>query len=159
VLSVTVNGMRQTSATGNRTAGFVLAALLEAGYRPLLPFGDGHPYDIAFDDDGRLLRVQCKTGRLIKGAVCFPTAIWCRGNKYRSYRGDVDYFGVYCPDARQVYLVPVADVPDRCASLRVDPPRNGQAKGVRWANDNVFWPENQLRGPLASPSDPSGAVR
>ena len=72
MLSVTVNGMRQTSATGNRTAGFVLAALLEAGYRPLLPFGDGHPYDIAFDDDGRLLRVQCKTGRLIKGAVCFP---------------------------------------------------------------------------------------
>jgi PD-(D/E)XK endonuclease len=54
---------------GNRTAGIVLAPLLQAGKRPLLPFGDGYPYDIAFDDGGRLMRVQCKTGSLIKGAM------------------------------------------------------------------------------------------
>src|SRR5580704_16771418 len=64
----TIENMRDTSAIGNRTAGIVLAALLQAGQRPLLPFGDGHPYDIAFDDGGRLMRVQCKTGKLIKGA-------------------------------------------------------------------------------------------
>jgi hypothetical protein len=115
--------------------GIVLAALLRAGHRPLLPFGDGHPYDIALDTDGQLMRVQCKTGRLIKGAVYFPTSIWCRDKKWRSYRGDVDYFGVYCPDTKQVYLVPAADVPDRAASPRVSPPANGQAKGIRWAID------------------------
>lgn len=131
----TLDHVRKTSAIGNLTTGIVLAALLETGHRPLLPFGDGHPYDIALDSDGRLMRVQCKTGRLIKGAVCFPTSIWCRGNKYRSYRGDIDYFGVYCPDTKQVYLVPVGDVPDRSASLRVDPPANSQTKGIRWAID------------------------
>jgi hypothetical protein len=86
------------------------------------------------------VRVQCKTGRLAKGAISFPTAIWCRGNKYRSYSGDVDCFGVYCSGTGQVYLVPVADVPDRSASLRFDPPRNRQSKGVRWAKDYAIWP-------------------
>jgi hypothetical protein len=130
-----MESVRGTSAIGNQTMGIVLAALLRTGHQPLLPFGDGHPYDIALDNGGKLVRVQCKTGRLIKGAVYFPTSIWCRGNRYRSYRGDVDYFGVYCPETRQVYLVPAADVPDRGASLRVDPPGNGQAKGIRWAID------------------------
>jgi hypothetical protein len=32
---------------GNRTAGIVLAALLQAGQLPLLPFGDGYPYGLA----------------------------------------------------------------------------------------------------------------
>jgi hypothetical protein len=67
-------------------------------------------------------------GRLVKGAVCFPTSIWCRNGKYRSYRDDIDYFGVYCPDTQQVYLVPVNDVPDRGANLRVEAPRNNQGK-------------------------------
>ena len=64
-----IDNVRNTSEIGNRTEGIVLAALLQAGYRPLLPFGDGHPYDIAFDDGGKLSRAQCKTGRLIRGAV------------------------------------------------------------------------------------------
>jgi hypothetical protein len=63
--------------------------------------------------------LRCYTSALVKGAVVFPTAIMCRNNMYRSYRGDVDYFGVYCPGTAQVYLVPIADVPDRAANLRV----------------------------------------
>jgi hypothetical protein len=79
--------MRDTSAIGNRTAGIVLAALLQAGQSPLLPFGEGH-----------------------------------------------------CADTQQVYLVPVDDVADRGANLRVDAPRNNQVKGVRWAKDCVIQP-------------------
>ena len=85
--------------------GVVLSALLQAGHRPLLPFGDGYPYDLAFDQNGELRRVQCKTGRMMNGAVYFPTSIWCRDNKWRPYRDDVDYFGVYCPDAGTVCRV------------------------------------------------------
>ena len=29
------------------------------------------------------------------------------------YRGEADLFGVYCPDTREVYLVPVNDAPER----------------------------------------------
>lgn len=132
--------MRDTSSIGNKTEAMVLAALVQVGYEPLIPFGGGHPYDIALDDGGKLTRIQCKTGRLLKeGVVYFPTAIWCRNLSYRSYRGDVDFFGVYCADTGQVYLVPIADVPERGASLRVVPPRNGQTRGVRWAKDYVIW--------------------
>ena len=138
--------MRDTSGIGNKTEAIVLAALVHAGYKPLVPFGGGHPYDIALDDGGKLTRVQCKTGRLLKGAVFFPTAIWCRNLSYRSYQGDVDLFGVYCPDTSQVYLVPIDDVPDKGASLRVVPPRNGQARGIRWAKDYVIWPKPAVTG-------------
>jgi hypothetical protein len=133
--------MRDTSSVGNKTEAVVLAALVHAGFSPLLPFGSGQPYDIALDYRGKLLRVQCKTGRLVKdGVVFFPTAIWCRNMSYRSYHGDVDLFGVYCPGTEEVYLVPIADVPAKGASLRVAPPRNGQTRGIRWAADYVIWP-------------------
>jgi PD-(D/E)XK endonuclease len=81
-----------------------------------------------------------QAGRLLKeGVVFFPTASWCRNLSYRSYRGDVDLFGVYCAGTGQVYLVPIADVPEKAAYLRVEPPKNGQTRGVRWAKDYVIW--------------------
>jgi PD-(D/E)XK endonuclease len=43
---------------------------------------------------------------------------------------------VYCPDTDAVYLVPIKDVgPRTSAYLRVEPAKNNQAKGVRWAAD------------------------
>jgi len=35
-------------------------------------------------------------------------------------------------------LVPITDVPDRGACVRVKPTKNSQAKGVRWAKDYVL---------------------
>jgi hypothetical protein len=146
--------MRDTSSIGNTSEAIVLAALVHAGYSALLPFGGGHPYDIAFDVGDRLLRVQCKTGRLLKeGVVFFPTASWCRNMSYRSYRGDVDLFGVYCAATEQVYLVPIEDVPDKGAYLRFAPTKNGQTRGIRWAKDYVIWPApaaDSSTGPVAS---------
>lgn len=135
-----LRGVRDTTGIGNLTEGMVLAALLRAGHKPLLPFGGGHPYDLAFDHDGELKRVQCKTGRYLadRGVVAFSTAIWTRAGDYRSYKGDVDYFGVYCPDTQEVYLVPIGDVPDRGAHLRIAAPKNQQYRGMRWAEDYVL---------------------
>ena len=45
---------------------------------------------------------------------------------------------MHCPDTDAVYLVPIADVPDRGACLRVEPTKNNQAKGVRWAKDYML---------------------
>ena len=128
--------VRDTSAIGNQTLGVVLSTLLQAGLRPLLPFGDGHPYDLAVDQDGQLRRVQCKTGRLVRGAVVFATTRYT-GGKHRTYQEhEIDYFGVYCPGTDAVYLVPIADVgPHTSAYLRVEAARNNQTKGVRWAVD------------------------
>jgi PD-(D/E)XK endonuclease len=120
---------------GNQTTGQVLAGLLRQGRSVLLPFGDGHRYDLAFDEGGRLVRVQCKTGRVRAGAVRFSTASKDRasGTLRRHYRGDVDFFGVYCPTNRKVYLVPVDQVGDVEAHLRLVPALNAQSVGVRVA--------------------------
>jgi hypothetical protein len=65
------------------------------------------------------------------------------GRKHRTYHEhEIDYFGVYCPDTDGVYLVPMEDVgPHTSAYLRVEPARNNQTKGVRWAVDYEVMPK------------------
>lgn len=126
--------MKNTTAVGDRSEGAVLAALLKAEMTVLLPFGGGQRYDLVFEDKGVFRRVQCKTGRVESGAVVFSTCSWGRGSKRLSYGGQCDLFGVYCPSLDKVYLVPVGDVPERGGSLRIDPARNGQQSGVRYAS-------------------------
>lgn len=125
---------------GNTTEGKVLAALADAGYQILLPFGSGCRYDLAFDDHGTIKRVQCKTGQLLKnrGAVFFRTAKQYPGGRFVPYTADADYFGVYCPQTHEVYLVPVSDVPEGSANLRINAPINNQEKRIRWAKSYVI---------------------
>lgn len=98
----------------------------------LLPFGEQRRYDLAYEEKGRLVKVQCKTGLLRNGAIEFRTHSIVRGS-IRDYRADVDFFAVYSHSLGKVYLVPVNEVPFRSrASLRLTPPRNGQQSKIRW---------------------------
>lgn len=123
-----------TTEIGGQTEGIILAALLRAGKRVLLPFGGGHRYDLAIDDDGQLVRVQCKTVYQ-QGCVIFNTYSNRRDNSRMGYNGFADLFGVYCPALDRVYLVPVDHVNEREGRLRIDKTQNGQAKGIRWASE------------------------
>jgi PD-(D/E)XK endonuclease len=102
-----------------------------------VPYGEGHRYDLAFDHDGKLARVQCKTGHLENGAVVFKTASYTH-NVAKSYHGEADFFGVYCQETSETCLVPIKDVHDRLAHLRVQEPKNGQTHSIRWARDYVL---------------------
>ena len=125
---------------GDRSEGLILAAFLEAGKVVLTPFGDNQRYDLVIDEAGTFIRIQCKTGRLRKGAVEFNACSTHehRGHGSRDYRGQADIFGVYCPDTDKIYLVPVTDVPKSRGSLRVSASRNNQTKGVRTADQYEF---------------------
>jgi hypothetical protein len=132
--------MRNTSLTGEVSRTQVMAALALRGRRVLVPLADYLRYDLVIDDGGRFLRVQCKTGRLIKGAVVFyPCSVDSRSQKGRcvrkGYAGEVELFGVYCPELRKCYLVPVGHVAVTACYLRIDPPRNAQKTRIRWAAD------------------------
>ena len=119
----------------------VMLGLASAGYSILLPFGENTRYDLVIDEGERLSRVQCKTGRLRGGAVRFKTASTYGHHATpkaltRSYHGEIDYFGVYCPDNGAVYLIPFDAAPNRSsAALRVEPSLNGQETGIRHASD------------------------
>src|SRR5215217_4997530 len=121
---------------GLRSEAAVLARLVEAGYQVLLPFGFNHRFDMVILRDGQFLTAQCKTGRLRNGAVEFSARSVqsnTKGTRFRGYTGEVDLFIVFCPSNRGIYVIPAEDVPVTGMYLRVDPPRNGQSKRVRWA--------------------------
>jgi hypothetical protein len=114
---------------------------VQSGYECLIPWGHDYRYDIAIDD-GKLVRIQCKTARYLEedGCISFNTCItYARvGGKphlKKGYKGEADYFGVYSPETGKIYLVPVADAPGTAATLRLFATKNNQEKGVRWAKD------------------------
>lgn len=132
--------MRNTSDIGEASRWQIIAALTRRGKQLLLPVGDHLRYDLAIDEEGTILRVQCKTGRLRNGVVSFATcSIDSRSKKgttiRRSYRGEIELFGVYCPDNGKCYLVPVGKVGLNECRLRIAPPRNGQKTRICWAED------------------------
>jgi hypothetical protein len=126
---------------GDRTTLAVILVLMERGFAVYCPFGENTRADLVIDDGHSLLRVQCKTGRLRKGAIEFKTCSSYAhhsnpASRARDYLGEVDYFAVYCPQTKGVYLVAIEDIPLRWSGcLRVDPPRNGQTKRIRQAAD------------------------
>lgn len=122
---------------GLRGEAAIWGRLVKHGYAVLLPCGVNQRYDLVIDDESRgFLRVQCKTGRLKNGAIQVRTCSTrsnTRSARSRGYSGEVELFGVYCPENDGVYIVPAGEVPRREMLLRVDEPRRGQGKHVRWA--------------------------
>ena len=129
-------------AIGERSEAIIIARLLEIGYDVLIPFGDNLRYDLVIEDaDRKLWRVQCKTGWMDteKSVIKFATASsynhTIKNKRWKDYRGQCEYFAVYCAETRGVYLVPVDQVGVTQAMLRVTPTINKQEKNVRWAKD------------------------
>lgn len=124
----------QTADKGNLTEAGILAAFVAAGYLVSVPFGSGHKYDFVVDDSKRLLRVQCKTGRVKNGVLLFNAYSQSgNGAVKMSYRGLADLFAVLNPEDDKVYLVPVEEVGGTDVSLRLGPTLNRQSQRVRWA--------------------------
>lgn len=131
----------QTADKGNLSEARILAAFVAAGYLVSVPFGSGHKYDFVVDDSKRLLRVQCKTGRVKSGTLLFNAYSQSgNGSVKMSYRGLADLFAVLNPEDDKVYLVPVEDVGVTVGSLRLTPTLNRQAQRVRWATSYLLRP-------------------
>lgn len=131
--------MRDTNSIGAKTEGRVLAALLSAGKTVLLPFGV-QGYDLVYEEAGKFHRVQCKTAHMYNGCMIFHAMSRTGDNRktLASYIGRADYFGVYCPYSDQCYLIPVEEVQGKEGWYRVDPPKNNQTKGVKFAQDYLI---------------------
>ncbi len=132
-------------AIGEQSEAIIIAKLLEVGYEILTPLGDNRRYDVVLEDaNGNFFRVQCKTG-WIEGngayiefatvSTYYHTRAGRTGHGRKDYRGQIDYFAVYCPETKSIYLVPIDHVPTTNATLRLIPTKNKQEKNVRWAKD------------------------
>jgi hypothetical protein len=115
---------------------------IKLGIGVLRPLSDMR-YDVVFDTGDRLLRVQCKWATRMGDVVGIRTRR-CRrarqGLVQRSYRADeIDAIAAYCPDIDTCYFLPHELSVDRTmVLLRLEPTRNNQQLGIRWARDYEF---------------------
>jgi hypothetical protein len=133
---------------GAESEAIISTALIQAGYTVLIPNGYMHRYDLVIEDaDGRFWRIQCKTAWLARDQKTLRfqgCSLLYKGQKGRKettrqhYQGAVDFFAVYSPDTKQVYLLPILDVSDTENYLRLAPTRNNQEKGIKYAADYVL---------------------
>lgn len=113
---------------------------LKQGYSVSVPIGDDDRYDFIVDFNGKLIRMQSKTGNLTRTTGClnFSTA----SNKYNSTgshrtqytKEEIDYFCTLHPETNQVYIVPVELCGNEC-NLRLIPPKNQNGKLIKIAED------------------------
>ena len=133
-------------AIGAESEAVIAAALIQAGYTVLTPNGYMHGYDLVIEDaNGEFWKIQCKTAWLSKDRATLRFngySLLMKGQKGRSeskrmgYANDVDYFAVYSPDTRKVYLIPIEDTPNTIMRLRLtETSKNGQTKGIKYAAD------------------------
>jgi hypothetical protein len=69
------------------------------------------------------------------------------GRGPQSYLGQADIFAVYFPPTQSVYLVPIDGVAETEGRLRLEPTRNNQRRGIRFAADFEIdrWTIDSLR--------------
>ena len=134
-------GKRDTNAIGDISEAAIIARFLQLGYVVLTPYGGNQRYDLVIEDcEGKVWRVQCKTARIEDEGtvVAFNTAthnIATKNRQTRHYRGQCDYFAVFCEELNKIYLISVDKVGTTKANLRLVAAKNSQEKNVRWARD------------------------
>jgi hypothetical protein len=132
---------RSTNSIGEMSESAIITRFLQPGYAVYAPFGGKQRYDLVVEDsEGQFWRVQCKTARIQdNGTVAaFDTAshnVALKNKQMRNYRGQCDYFAVYCEQLNKIYLIPVDQVGMTRANLRLVPAKNNQEKKLRWAKD------------------------
>ena len=108
-------------------------------YRPL---GDER-CDFIFDLHPRLMRVQCKWASRRGGVIVVQlySARRTAGGVRRMYYSptEIDAFAAYAPDTGRCYFAEFAQIGVRQAlNLRLEPAKNNQSSGLRWARDYEF---------------------
>jgi hypothetical protein len=133
--------VRMTMTPGRKGAiaeAVIAAEVTKLGHDVYRPIADGGRYDLVVDAGGRLLRVQCKWATL-RDAVVVVGLRTCRltprGYVRTTYGGDeVDGIAAYCHGLDRCFWLPIAEFAGQSLlHLRLQPARNGQRQGLKWA--------------------------
>jgi PD-(D/E)XK nuclease superfamily protein len=131
--------MLSTNQKGAIAEARIMAAAIELGIPVLKPAVEGLRYDIVFELGTRLVRAQCKWANRVKDVVVIRSRT-CRhtprGYVRTTYTAaEIDGIAAWCPDTRECYFVPIADIEGHAhLSLRLAPARNNQRLLVHWAS-------------------------
>ena len=121
----------------------IVHAAIKLGIGVLKPLTDGHRYDLVFDFDGQLARIQCKWASF-HGDVLVVRAYSCRRSRNglikRAYSAEhIDAVAAYCLALDRCFSFPIDWLEARTVlQLRLRPTRNNQQSGINWADDFAF---------------------
>ncbi|MGH2931763.1 MAG: group I intron-associated PD-(D/E)XK endonuclease [Gaiellaceae bacterium] len=121
----------------------IAAAALKLGIEVYRPIAEGGRYDLIFDLGSNLLRVQCKWAARRRDVIvisCESSRRCAGGYLRRRYSAaEIDSIAAYDAKLDKCFLIPVALIEGRPSiTLRLDPCRNNERRGVNWANDFAF---------------------
>jgi PD-(D/E)XK endonuclease len=119
----------------------VACDLVERGYRVAIPFGEDCDFDlVAWKPGESLRRVQVKYSTAKNGSIsvrcCSHSLTNGKVKRTKSYTPEtIDILAVYELTAHRCYYVPASELRGgrRQLILRVDPARNNQRVGIRFA--------------------------
>lgn len=117
--------------------------LCEKGFLVLDTESEHSPFDIVAYKDKTFKRVQVKyrTSKKGKLQICYKT---CWNDRHGTHiqpidKSEVDVIAIYCPDTQKCYYFST-NTSDISVTLRLDSPKNGQIKGIRFADEYLDFP-------------------
>lgn len=131
--------MLNTHFKGKITELEVANSFLELGYQVSQPLVSDSRYDFIVDIKGQLLKIQVKTSKLDASEEYFEFATSSshtntQGTINKSYKQDeIDYFATIYN--KECYIVPVQECGSRAQRLRLQPTKNNQTIGIKFAKD------------------------
>lgn len=133
--------MHEAKIKGDIALAFVIARMTELRWNVGVLLTEHARYDLLAEKDGKMARVQVRSGRLRDGAAevslrnSYADKSGCH-IKVRS-AGDYDFLAVYCPDTKDVYFLDEAMLGAVSSGIRLRTckAKNGQVKGVRLAEN------------------------
>jgi hypothetical protein len=133
------------SQKGAAAEAAIASAAIQLGLVVLRPLCEGSRYDLMFDLEPKLIRVQCKLAKLVDGvlSVRLQTSRHTpNGYVFTSYSpSEIDAVAAYSSELSRSFLLPINEVSGMCGiHLRLDQAKNNQAQGVRWADDYELEP-------------------
>ncbi len=107
--------MLTPSQKGSIAESAIVAAAIKLGIPVFKPVNEGLRYDLIFELEGRLVRVQCKwvvrRGDAI-AVYCVSRRRCADGFVTRPYTAaEIDAFAAYCAEVDRCYFVPLASFP------------------------------------------------
>ena len=130
---------------GNLAEAAIAFRAMKAGLAVSKPLCEHTRYDLVFEMNGKLFKVQCKWASPSKDDASLivnlaSTRFTPGGRVTTLYReGEVDFVAVYCGALDRCYLLPDRLFVDKTeVRLRLEPVRNGQRSGVNLAGQYEF---------------------
>ena len=113
---------------------FVVAHLLERGWKVLLPIGENQRYDLVAERDGRFVRIQVKYVTPKRGMLEIKCASSNNWSLLRYSAKDIDAIAAYDSKNENIYFIPVSNVNRSSFNLRIEQSRNNQRLNIHAAS-------------------------